>query len=90
MVKNDGLLNVALMLPQEPQDKTEYGVQPVTIEELREVFKPWDVKFGALLDMAQQSAEWTLLHADGLEKWAHEKGRFALIGDSAHAMMPCL
>ena len=90
VVKKDGLLNVALMLPQKPQDKTEYGVQPAAIEELREVFTHWDEKFGALLNMAQQSAKWTLLHADGLEKWTHEKGRFALIGDSAHAMMPCL
>ena len=68
VVKKDRPLNVALMLPQEPQDKTEYGVQPAAIEELRELFTYWDENFGALLNMAQQSAKWTLLHADWLEK----------------------
>lgn len=90
VVKHDGLLNVALTVPQDPQDKVQYGVQKVAKEELCEVLKDWDSRFRALLSLAQDCSKWSLLQSNEIENWTHPSGRFALVGDSAHAMIPSL
>ena len=90
LVKQGDVLNVALMLSQNKIDTVQYGVQKVEIQELREVLEEWDAKFGALLSIAQECSKWSLLQSEELDRWNHPGAKFSLIGDAAHAMMPCL
>lgn len=90
VVKKDQLLNVVLMLPQEPGDEVQYRAHPVQVSELKALLEHWDPRFRVLLDMAQSCTKWALLETDTLETWTHGHRNFALIGDSAHAMLPSL
>ena len=90
VVQGFGLLNIALTLRLEADVEKDFGIRRAEISELRKAFKLWDTRFESLLGMTQEAAKWPLLEYDTPKSWIDGSGRFALLGDSAHAMLPCL
>lgn len=83
-----GLLNVAL---------TEHrsGAELITprdaiFDQLSDTMKGWDAAIVRLFRMAHSISKWTLLQPLEVRRWTHALGKFALLGDSAHAILPFL
>ncbi|KAG9239005.1 hypothetical protein BJ875DRAFT_415228 [Amylocarpus encephaloides] len=60
------------------------------MEEVKVFFKNWDPTLRKLLDLAPFCIKWTLTAIPDLHQWSHPAGKFILLGDSAHAMIPYL
>ncbi|CAG8953109.1 hypothetical protein HYFRA_00003306 [Hymenoscyphus fraxineus] len=58
--------------------------------DIKDFYKNWDPKLRKLLDLAPFCLKWTLTTIPDLDEWTHPKGKFTLLGDSAHAMTPYL
>ncbi|KAF2706180.1 FAD/NAD(P)-binding domain-containing protein [Pleomassaria siparia CBS 279.74] len=86
-LKRDGLLNIVLTMKHEGVEDPPQLPHPVPLDEVKEAFRGWSAVQG-LLDPAQGSARWTLLETKMAERWV--KGKVALMGDAAHAMLPFL
>ena len=85
-----GAINLVMNRPMGDDEPIFYGPKPVDLEELRTFFKDWDPRIKALLEIAQDFMKWISLETDVLAQWVHPKGKFALIGDAAHATQPYL
>lgn len=60
------------------------------VQEMRERFKGWSNTFLQLLEMASETTMWKLCCGREMEAWRHRDGKFALLGDACHAMLPYL
>ena len=89
-IKSDSFLNVILTTPQDRGDDTQYGVQRAEIAEVQLKFKNWDPTLTELLGLAEECNKWSLLASAENKKWVHKDGKFMIVGDSAHAMLPYL
>ena len=58
--------------------------------DLKSFFKNWDPRLGLVLGLASEVKTWPLVASVGTERWVHEEGNFALLGDACHAMFPYL
>ena len=87
--QKDGMFNVVLTLP-ETEGAARIGSQPASLDELRVACRDWDPRFRKMLDLAPRALKWTLLQTDELPQWHHDAGKFVLLGDSAHAVLPYL
>ena len=89
-LKRDGLLNVVLTCARDISKTVPHGPRRAEMHEVREAFGRWDDKFQTLLSLAQGCTKWTLLQTPEGPYWTHPNRKFALLGDSAHAMLPYL
>lgn len=89
-ILGDGLLNLVLVRPDFPGAEATFGPQPADMELIKDSVKQWDYKFQRLLDIAQEASKWILVECNDLLAWTHPCGKFTLLGDSAHAMLPYL
>lgn len=89
-ILGDGLLNLVLVRPDFPGAQATFGPQPADMDLIKASVKEWDYKFQKLLDIAQQASKWILVECNDLPSWTHPAGKFTLLGDSAHAMLPYL
>ena len=89
-ILGDGLLNLVLVCPDFPGAQATCGPQPADMDLMKDSVKQWDSKFRKLLDIAQQASKWILVECSDLPSWTHPAGKFTLLGDSAHAMLPYL
>ena len=71
-------------------NKVQARPQQTDLNEMRRFFKNWDPRLRKLLLMAQFCVRWTLTVTPELDVWSHHDGKFALLGDAAHAMTPYL
>ena len=85
----DGIFNIVLTFP-ESEGAMTIGAQPAEPHTIRDLCRDWDPRFQQLLGLAESASKWTLLQTDALGDWVHSSGRFVLIGDSAHAILPYL
>lgn len=86
-----GILNIVLIYAEGPSDSVTYGPQRADLEEFRSKVAGWDPLLHELINVeGSVCTKWTLFQIHELKQWRHEKGRFVLIGDAAHAMLPCL
>ena len=91
LLKKDNILNVVLVCPDKTGNGVLYGPQRADIAELRRAFCDWDPIFNTLLDVQDSDiTKWSLLQINEVPKWCHSSGKFALIGDAAHAVLPYL
>ncbi|KAJ6032086.1 hypothetical protein N7540_002818 [Penicillium herquei] len=85
----DDSFNIVLTLPA-PAGAPTIGPQSADINVLREYFQDWDPRLQKLLELTDQTQCWTL-HEHRLNgKWVHPNGRFILLGDAAHPILPYL
>ena len=90
ILKKD-VFNIVLVCPEKGDNKVPYGPQKADIVELRKAFSEWDPIFEALLDVPESDCtKWTLLEIHEVANWRDSSGKFALIGDAAHAVLPYL
>ncbi|KAL9107507.1 MAG: hypothetical protein Q9227_007609 [Pyrenula ochraceoflavens] len=88
--KND-TLNILLICPEKTGRESLYGPQRASIVELREAFQDWDPKLQTLLYAGGTDCiKWSLSEIEEVVNWRSSSGRFALIGDAAHALLPYL
>ncbi|KAJ5711318.1 hypothetical protein N7488_005474 [Penicillium malachiteum] len=84
----DDSFNVVLTLPAPPTGAPTIGPQPADINVLREYFHDWDPRLQKLLELTDQAQCWTLHEHKLSDKWVHPSGRFILLGDAAHPILP--
>lgn len=91
LLKKDDLFNVFLGGPDfAMREDPILGPQEATMDELRARFADWDPRLKELLNIAQKTRKWEMLSTGDLSRWTHENGRFTLLGDAAHGMLPYL
>ena len=61
------------------------------LDDMKKFFQNWDPRLRLVLHLATEVKRWPLMASEGAdEKWVHEDGNFALLGDACHAMFPFL
>lgn len=90
LVQKDNLLNFALTRARGSNGEVYYRPQRADRNELSAAISQWDPRFKTLLEIARAFSKWTLFEANETPYWTHSDGRFALVGDAAHAMLPYL
>nr|QJQ82472.1 PesG [Pestalotiopsis humus] len=87
----DDILNVVLIYAEGSGVKPLPGPQPSTTEEFKSKIHDWNPLLHELITMpGSVCMKWTLFQINELAEWRHKGGRFLLIGDAAHAILPCL
>ncbi|KAL4875384.1 FAD binding domain-containing protein [Aspergillus karnatakaensis] len=90
----EGVLNIVLVYAEGStggDGKVMYGPQKAGIEEFRSKISNWDPVLHELIGVeGAVCMKWTLFQIHELGGWRHGRGRFAVIGDAAHAILPCL
>ncbi|KAM3069221.1 hypothetical protein ACMFMG_010737 [Clarireedia jacksonii] len=89
-LREDGLVHIIGSRYEDPKSKIRARPQPMDMAELRNYFKDWDPRLRKIYDIAKDGMRWTLTRTPELLKRTHSDGKFALIGDAAHAMSPFL
>ena len=85
------MLNIVLIYAESAGSKTIYGPQRADIEEFRSKISGWDPVLHELINVeGSVCTKWTLFQIHEPVKWCHDIARFVLVGDAAHAMLPCL
>ncbi|KAL6242188.1 hypothetical protein RBB50_010736 [Rhinocladiella similis] len=64
------------------------AMRPASIETIAAIFEGWDPIIHRLLEKVATSGEWRMTEIEELPRWTLKK--VALLGDSAHAMLPFL
>lgn len=90
LIQND-MLNIVLVYAEGESCEVMYGPQRAEVEEFRSKISGWDPVLHELINVeGSVCTKWTLLQIHEPHQWHHENGRFLLIGDAAHAILPCL
>lgn len=89
-LKKDDVLSLTLTCAHHPSTKVEHVPQKVEVDDGRHDCSQWNSKFQRVLDLAQECSKWTLFKAPEVAYWTHPDGKFTLLGDSAHVMLPFL
>ena len=87
-LREDGLVHIIGSRTANLEEPIRARPQPVDLAELRQYLAKWDPRIRKIFDIAQSGLKWTLTETPYLTQWAHADGKFALIGDAAHAMLP--
>ncbi|GKT90205.1 putative FAD binding domain-containing protein [Colletotrichum tofieldiae] len=90
LIQHD-MLNIVLVYAEGASGKVMYGPQRADLEEFRSKISGWDPVLHELVNVeGSVCTKWTLFQIHEPTQWRHESGRFVLIGDAAHAILPCL
>ena len=89
-LKESNLFHIIGGLPDPDMSGIQARPQLANTQELRDYHRDWDPRLRKLLDLAKSSLKWTSTAIPELQRWSHPEGKFALLGDSAHAMTPFL
>ncbi|MEM7535610.1 MAG: FAD-dependent monooxygenase [Chloroflexota bacterium] len=79
------LVNVVAIVPAGDW-RTESWTADGKISDLFNEFESWDSRVHQLIHSATETKRWALYDRQPLDRWC--KGRIALLGDAAHAMLP--
>ncbi|KAI1734120.1 hypothetical protein F4680DRAFT_471418 [Xylaria scruposa] len=84
-------LNIVLVYAEGTNGSPMYGPQEGDLEEFRNKISDWDPVLHELIKVeGSVCTKWTLFQIREPIQWRHKSGRFVLIGDAAHAILPCL
>ncbi|KAK2030009.1 FAD binding domain-containing protein [Colletotrichum zoysiae] len=90
LIQHD-MLNIVLVYAEGASGNAIYGPQRADLEEFRSKIQGWDPILHELINVeGSVCTKWTLFQIHEPIQWRHSSGRFVLIGDAAHAMLPCL
>lgn len=88
MLQGGQTYNLVLICPDTlPEDLHILEADP---EEMRLLFKDWDPRLRAMLDLVVETKKWRLRDSREMPTWTHPSGNFVLIGDACHATLPYL
>ncbi|KAL9073919.1 MAG: hypothetical protein Q9157_004565 [Trypethelium eluteriae] len=88
--KSGDLLHIILSRREDRDTPVQIQPREAYLQELKDFFKDWDNSFVKLLNIAERAMKWTLTEIPNLPNWCHPSGLVAVVGDSAHAMLPYL
>lgn len=90
LIQHD-ILNIVLIYAESTSGMALYGPQQADIEDFRSIISDWDPVLHELINVEGSiCTKWTLFQIHEPIQWRHKNGRFSLIGDAAHAILPCL
>ncbi|KAI1628978.1 salicylate hydroxylase [Exophiala viscosa] len=88
LLKGGNLYNIVIACPDNlPKFVNQ---QKADLEEMHAIFKEWDPKLRALLELCHDTSKWRLQNSREMMSWSHPSGRFTLLGDACHATLPYL
>ncbi|KAF2237158.1 FAD/NAD(P)-binding domain-containing protein [Viridothelium virens] len=87
-LREDGLVHIIGSLLEDPDGPIRAKPRPLDMDELREQFVDWHPQLRRVFDLAPGGVKWSLTTTPYLTQWTHPDGKFGLIGDAAHAMLP--
>lgn len=90
VVHEAGTFNLLGGIVESVESKVRTRPQLSDMVKVKEYFKDWDPKLRRLLDLMPFCITWTSTAISDLNEWSHPNGKFALLGDAAHAMTPYL
>ena len=90
MMSRSKWVNVVVTVPQEATEDVIYGPREAKLGDLIASLRGWDQTFLDILSLGEGCTKWTLLQSEENRTWLHAGGKFILVGDSAHAMLPYL
>ncbi|KAL1977280.1 hypothetical protein VTN31DRAFT_139 [Thermomyces dupontii] len=61
---------------------------PGNLEDVFKILEGWDPMCKAIVEKTPSLVDWKLVYRDPLPRWVSDKGRIALLGDSAHPFLP--
>jgi len=83
------LLNTSTdVVLQDEADIDESWSFPGKLEDVYKVLEGWDPICKAIVEKTPSLVDWKLVYRDPLPRWVSDKGRIALLGDSAHPFLP--
>ncbi|KAL6244664.1 hypothetical protein RBB50_008192 [Rhinocladiella similis] len=88
LLKGGNLYNIVIASPDNLPEFVSQ--QKADLEEMHALFRDWDPKLRALLDLCKGTAKWRLQNSREMRTWSHPSGRFTLLGDACHATLPYL
>lgn len=88
MLQGGQAYNVVLICPDDMPG--EMHTLDADVEEMRLLFKDWDLRLRAMLDLVVETKKWRLMDSREMPTWTHPSGRFVLMGDACHATLPYL
>lgn len=84
-VSGGRLVNLVAIVPAGDW-RTESWTAAGSVDDLRREFSGWDARLQQLVDAATETRRWALYDREPRARWV--RGRLALLGDAAHAMLP--
>jgi salicylate hydroxylase len=84
-ISSGRLINIVAFAPAGTW-RTESWTSDGELDDLRAEFAGWDARLDQLITSATTTKRWAIYDRDPLAHWT--RGRVALLGDAAHAMLP--
>ncbi|KAE8154365.1 hypothetical protein BDV25DRAFT_136061 [Aspergillus avenaceus] len=88
MISNKTRLNLVLSHP-DASDTSNMSQEELT-QEMLSYFHNWDPVLMKIVQKKKSIHNWPLFEVEPLDKWVSDSGKFILIGDASHAMVPYL
>lgn len=80
--------NMVLSHPDDGSSASPDRPQEELLQEMADNYKGWDPKLTKIISLIDKTAKWKLLAYPPVESWRHANGRYVLMGDACHAMLP--
>lgn len=90
LIKGGALLNLVFIKSDDLPESIAIASAPIS--ELNTHLRDWNPCLKKIFAMAPGGTvlKWKICTSPPLESWVHPSGRAALLGDAAHAALPCL
>jgi len=89
-IRENNTFNLLGGIPEPDTNAIITHPQPCDLNSIKNYYMHWEPMHRKLLDLAPFCLKWTLTATHELKEWLHPRGKFALLGDSAHSMTPYL
>lgn len=87
-MKGGELYNLVLIVPG--LTEADKWNEPGDLQEMRDSFSDFDPVLRKVLTHITNCRKWALAELPIIPQWVSRNGNIVLVGDSAHAMLPCL
>ena len=91
VVRGGELFNVVISVlrPNTDGPVTRWN-QSANIQDIKRLLKGWCPVVQKMGDLVEEAAVWTLAEVPTVKRYVSDNGRFAVVGDAAHAILPHL
>jgi salicylate hydroxylase len=87
-LKGGDLYNIVLACPDNLPSFV--NTAKADLREMTSFFSSWDPRLRAVLGLVKETSKWRLQNSEEMDRWSHDSGKFALLGDACHATLPYL